>query len=61
MHTKKWRKLCNNQTSIERIFSRLENNGDGRLVNHRIRGLNKIIVNCLLGLRVMQARSLREI
>lgn len=47
-HTKRWKKLYNMRTAIERIFSRLKTDGEGRLVNHRIRGLHKITLNCLL-------------
>lgn len=55
-HTKRWRQLYNMRTSIERIFSRLKKDTDGRLVNHRIRGLDKITLNCLLSVWVMQAK-----
>ncbi len=54
--TKQWQKLYNKRTSIERIFSRLKKDGDGRLVNHRMRGLGKITLNCLLSVWVMQAK-----
>jgi len=57
-HTKKWRQLYNMRTSVERIFSRLKSDGGGRLVNHRLRGLSKITLNCLLSVWVMQARVL---
>ncbi|MCK4821958.1 transposase, partial [bacterium] len=57
-HTNRFRRLYNMRTSIERAFSRLKKDGDGRLVNHRIRGLNKITLNCLLSVWVMQARAL---
>ena len=30
--------------------------GDGKLVNHRIRSLDKIALNCLLNVWVMQAK-----
>ena len=59
-HTKKWKKLYDKRTSIERIFSRLKKDGDGKLVDHRLRGLDKITLNCLLSVWVMQARSLRK-
>ena len=55
-HTKRWRKLYNHRTSIERIFSRCKKDGDGKLVNHRIRGLDKITLNCLLSVWVMRAK-----
>jgi IS5 family transposase len=54
--TKKWRQLYNMRVSAERIFSRLKSDGDGRLINHRLRGLSKITPNCLLSVWVMQAR-----
>ncbi len=57
-HTEKWKKLYNKRVSIERVFSRLKKDGGGRLVNHRIRGLDKVTLNCLLSVWVMQARSL---
>lgn len=56
-HTKRWRELYNQRTSVERIFSRLKRDGDGRLVNHRMRGLDKITMNCLLSVYVMQTRA----
>jgi IS5 family transposase len=55
-HTKKFRQIYRSRASIERIFSRLKKDGDGKLVNHRIRGLGKITLNCLLSVWVMQAR-----
>ena len=55
-HTKRWKKLYDMRTAIERIFSRLKKDGDGKLVNHRMRGLDKITLNCLLSVWVMQAR-----
>ncbi len=54
--TKSWKQIYNRRTSIERIFSRLKKDGDGKLVNHRIRGLDKITLNCLLSVWVMQSR-----
>lgn len=54
-HTERWQKLYNMRTSVERIFSRLKKDGDGKMVNHRIRGLEKISLNCLLSVWVMQA------
>lgn len=59
-HTKRWQKLYDMRTSIERIFSRLKKDEDGKLVNHRIRGLNKITLNCLLSVWVMQAGALSQ-
>jgi len=56
--TKRWKQLYNKRTSIERIFSRLKRDGDGKLVNHRIRGLEKITLNCLLSVWMMQAMQL---
>jgi len=55
-HTKKFRQIYNSRTSIERIFSRCKKDGDGRLINHRIRGLDKILLNCLLSVWVIQAQ-----
>ena len=55
-HTKKFRQIYNSRTAIERIFSRCKKDGDGRLVNHRMRGLDKISLNCLLSVWVMQAK-----
>jgi hypothetical protein len=57
-HTETWRKRYNMRTSIERIFARLKKDGEGRLVNHRIRGLNKVTVNCLLSVWVMQTKMI---
>jgi IS5 family transposase len=57
--TKRWKKLYNMRTSIERIFSRLKKGGEGRLVNHRIRGKEKITLNCLLSVWVMQAKIVK--
>lgn len=54
--TKKWKQIYNHRTSIERIFSRLKKDGDGRLVNHRMRGLEKITLNCLLSVWIIQAK-----
>ena len=53
-----WKKLYDKRTSIERIFSRLKKDGDGKLVSHRIRGLEKMTLNCLFSVWVMQARAL---
>ena len=36
----------------------LKKDGDGKLVNHRIRGLDKMTLNCLLSVWVVQARAL---
>ena len=58
--TKRWKQIYNRRTTIERIFSRLKRDGDGRLVNHRIRGLGKITLNCLLSVWVFQAMSTRK-
>lgn len=59
--TQRWRQVYNCKTSIERIFSRLKKDGDGKLVNHRMRGLDKITLNCLLSIWVMQVRQLSNI
>jgi len=59
-HTKEFRQRYNHRTSIERIFSRLKKDGDGKLVNHRMRGLDKITLNCLLSVWVMQTQSLAK-
>ena len=47
------------RVSVERVFSRLKKDGDGKLVNHRIRGVEKLTVNCLLNVNVwvMQAKE----
>jgi len=55
-HTKKWKKLYNQRVAVERVFSRLKKNGDGKVVNHRMRGLNKITLNCLLAIWTHQAK-----
>lgn len=55
-----WKKLYNKRVSIERVFSRLKKDGDGKLVNHRIRGLGKITLNCMLSVWVMQTRTLAK-
>ena len=54
--TKRWKQIYNRRTSMERIFSRQKKDRDAKLVNHRIRGLDKITLNCLLSIWVMQAR-----
>ncbi len=54
--TKRWSNLYRHRTSIERIFSRCKKDGDGRLVNHRLRGLEKMTLNCLLSVWVMQTK-----
>lgn len=59
-HTKKWQKLYDMRTAIEQIFSRLKKDEEGKLVNHRIRGLGKIILNCLLSVWVTQAKILGD-
>lgn len=59
-HTKRWKKLYNMRTSIERIFSRLKKDEGGRLVNHRLRGLEKITLNCLLAVWAVQAIELKR-
>jgi len=58
-HTEKWKKLYKMRVSVERVFSRLKKDGDGKLVNHRIRGVEKLTVNCLLNVNVwvMQAKE----
>jgi transposase, IS5 family len=55
-HTKNWKKIYNKRVSVERIFSRMKKDGDGKLVNHRIRGLGKMTLNSLLSVWIMQAR-----
>ena len=55
-HTRRWKELYNMRTLAERIFSRLKKDGDGKLVNHRIRGSDKITLNCLLSVWIMQAK-----
>lgn len=57
-HTKRWQKLYNMRTAIQRVFSRLKKDADGKLVNHRIRGLQKITLNCLLSVWVMQVATI---
>lgn len=59
--TKKWRSLYTKRTSIERIFSRCKKDGDGRLINHRMRGLEKITLNCLLSVWVIQTTELTKV
>ena len=56
-HTDRWKIVYNRRTSVERIFSRLKKDGDGKLVNHRLRGLDKITLNSLLSVWVMQAKA----
>lgn len=55
-HTKTGEKLYNKRTAIERIFPRLKEDGDGNLVNHRMRGLGRITLNCILAVWVYQAK-----
>ncbi len=59
-HTERWAKLYRKRISIERIFSGLKKDGDGKLVNHRIRGLEKITLNSLLAVWVAQAKELEK-
>lgn len=59
-HTKRWKKLYNMRTAIERIFSRLKKDGNRKLVNHRIRGLDNITLNCLLAIWVVQAKEIES-
>lgn len=56
-NSKEWKKIYNKRVAAERAFSILKKDGDGKLINHRIRGLGKIIVNCLLSVLVHQARK----
>lgn len=56
-HTKRWKEIYNKRVAVERVFSRLKKDGDGKLVNHRIRGLEKMTLNCLLSVWVMQAQK----
>jgi len=42
-------------TSIERVFSRLKKDRDGKSLDHRIRGLEKTALNYLLSVWVKQA------
>jgi hypothetical protein len=60
-HTKKWKELYNKRVVVERCFSKLKNNGNGKLVDHRIRGLQKITLNSLLAVWVAQAKELGNI
>lgn len=60
-HTKRWLKYYHKRILVEHIFSRLKKDGDGRLINHRIRGLEKITLNCLLSVWVMQSRIVSQI
>ncbi len=39
----------------------LKKDGDGKLVNNRMRGLDKITLNCLLRVWIVQARHLSNI
>jgi transposase, IS5 family len=59
-HTKRWKELYNKRTSIERVFSGLKKDDGGKLVNHRIRGLQKITLNSLLAVWVVQAKALEK-
>lgn len=53
-HTKEYKRKYNLRISIERIFSRCKKDGDGRLINHRMRGRDKITLNCILSVWTMQ-------
>lgn len=44
------------ETAVVQVFVRLKRDRDGRLVNQRTRGLDKITLNCLLSVWVVQAR-----
>lgn len=57
-HTKRWKQFCNKRVSVERVFSHLKKDGDGRIVNHRMRGLDKIRLNCQLSVWTAQAKAL---
>ena len=59
-HTSRWAELYRKRVAVERVFSRLKRDGDGKLVNHRIRGLNKITLNCLFSVWVMQVQAVAK-
>jgi len=56
-HTKRFKQLYYMRVAVERVFSRLKKDGDGKVINHRLRGIDKITLNCLLSVWVMQARA----
>ncbi|MFC2035104.1 transposase [Chloroflexota bacterium] len=58
--TERWNEYYRKRSSIERCFSILKKDGSGKLVNHKLRGLEKITLNCLLSVWVMQAKSLNQ-
>ncbi len=59
-HTKRWKDIYNKRVLAEHCFSKLKRNGDGKLVNHRIRGLQKITLNSLLAVWVSQAKEFEK-
>ena len=59
-HTKRWKDLYNKRIVVEHCFSKLKKNGDGKLVKHRIRGLQKITLNSLLAVWVSQAKEFEK-
>ncbi len=59
--TQRWQVLYNKRTSIERIFNICKKDGNGKLVNHKLMGLDKIRLNSLLSIWVIQAKSLKRI
>jgi hypothetical protein len=59
-HTKRWKDLYNKRVSVEHCYSKLKKNGDGKVVSHRIRGLDKMTLNCLLAVWVAQAKELEK-
>jgi transposase len=59
-HTNRWAELYRKRVAVERVFSRLKRDGDGKLINHRIRGLDKMTLNALLAVWVSQAKELEK-
>ncbi len=56
-HIKKWKKIYNKRVSVERTFSTLKKDGNGKLVKPKVRGLEKITLNCLLSVLTLQAKK----
>ncbi len=58
-NTYSWGRLYKKRTAVERVNSRLE--GPFRLENHRIRGLEKMKLNCSLSLIIMLTMALARV
>ena len=58
VETKKWKRLYNRRTSIERLFGRLK--GHRRLNNITVRRIRKVTVHCFISLIVVQAQALHS-